>query len=237
MVLVNERRLSAAAELCTAAMNIILRASASIPAIILRRKHLRFSFLAALSMPSATNISHLLAAWSDGDESALDELVPAVEAELRRLAAHYMRGERAGHTLETTALINEVYLRFVGGPRVRWQSRAHFYGIAAKVMREILIDYARARRRRKRGGDRTQVSLDEGAVLSVEKSAELLALHEALNKLSDVDRRKSRVVELRYFGGLSVEEIAEVLKVSPVTVMRDWSIARAWLRKEIGGER
>src|SRR5689334_5829613 len=168
-------------------MNIVFRASAYIPAIIPRRARLRFSFLAALSMSSAADISHLLAAWSDGDESALDQLVPAVEAELRRLAAHYMRAERTGHTLETTALINEVYLRLVGGPRVRWQSRAHFYGIAAKLMREILIDYARARHRRKRGGDLVQVSFDDGAILSVEKSAELLALHEALNRLANVD--------------------------------------------------
>lgn len=181
-------------------------------------------------------ITHLLAAWRGGDESALERLVPVVERELRRLAGHYMRRERDGHTLQTTALINEVYLRLVDGPHISWESRAHFYGIAAKLMREVLVDYARSRRRLKRGGDAAQVSLSEAAVLTEEKSAELVALHEALNKLAAIDPRKSRVVELRYFVGLSAEEVAEVLKVSVATVMRDWSMARSWLRKEVGRE-
>ena len=222
----------------SSAMNSFFRAAASLTATIgLPCARVRISLRATLAVPPDEDITHLLTAWCGGDESALERLVPVVERELRRLAGHYMRREREGHTLQTTALINEVYLRLVGGPHVSWESRTHFYGIAAKLMREVLVDYARSRQRLKRGGDAVQVSLSEGTILSEEKSAELVALHEALNKLAAVDARKSRVVELRYFGGLSVEEVAEVLKVSTATVMRDWSMARAWLRKEVGDGR
>ena len=199
------------------------------------RKGFRISLRAGFAMPPDDEITRLLAAWGGGDESAFERLVPAVEAELRRLAAHHMRGERPGHTLQTTALINEVYLRLVDGPCVGWQSRAHFFGIASRLMREILVDYARSRRRLQRGAGATRVPLSECAVNSGEKSEELIALDEALNRLAAFDPRKCRVVEMRYFGGLSVGEIAEVLKVSQVTVMRDWSMARSWLRKEVGG--
>ena len=220
----------------SSAMNLFFRARASLAVTITPpRARFRVCVRVALEVTPDEDITRLLVAWRGGDESALERLVPVVERELRRLAGHYMRRERGGHTLQTTALINEVYLRLVGGPHVSWESRAHFYGIAAKLMREVLVDYARSRRRLKRGGgDAVQVSLTECAPLSEEKSAELIALHEALNRLAAVDPRKSRVVEMRYFGGLSVEEIAAVLKVSAATVMRDWSMARAWLRKEVG---
>jgi RNA polymerase sigma factor (TIGR02999 family) len=185
-----------------------------------------------LSSPS--EITELLVCWGDGDRAALDRLLPLVEGELHRLAHGYMRRENAGHTLQTTALINETYLRLVDQTRVRWQNRAHFFGIAAQIMRRVLLNYARDRRREKRGGGAYRVSLSEAEALSEEQSADLLALDEALERLALVDERKSRVVELRYFGGLSVEETAEVLKVSEVTIMRDWSMAKAWLSRELG---
>jgi RNA polymerase sigma-70 factor, ECF subfamily len=187
-------------------------------------------------MPHPPEITQLLIAWCDGDKTALDKLTPLVERELHRIARHYMRRENPGHTLQTTALVNEAYIRLVNQRDVRWQNRAHFFGIAAQIMRRILLNHARNRHRVKRGGGATQVSLSEAAVVSEEKSAELIALDEALERLAEVDERKARVVELRYFGGLSVEEAAEVLGVSQVTVMRDWNMAKAWLTREMRNE-
>ena len=179
------------------------------------------------------SMTELLAAWSDGDRSALDQLTPLVYEELRRMARRQMNRERQGHTLQTTALVNEAYLRLIDQRHVRWQNRAHFFAIAAQMMRRILIDHARAKHFEKRGGGRPRVALDEAAVLSDERAGELVALDEALAALSEVDERKGRVVELRYFGGLSVEEAAEVLKVSPDTITREWRRARAWLHREM----
>ena len=178
-------------------------------------------------------ITQLLLAWNEGDEKALDRLIPLVHQELHRLAHRYMAAERAGHALQTTALVNEAYLRLIDSSRVRWQNRAHFFGVSAQLMRRILVDFARARRKLKRGGDVIQVSLDEAVVISSEPSADLIALDEALTLLASFDERKSQVVELRFFGGLSVEETAEVLKVSPITVMRDWNLAKLWLLREL----
>ena len=179
-------------------------------------------------------MTDLLAASSDGDREALDRLLPLVERELHRLAHHYMGRERAGHTLQTTALVNEAYLKLCDQTRVRWQNRAHFFAIAAQTMRRILIDHARSRRYEKRGGGARPLPLDEAALLTDERAAELVALDEALGALERLDERKARVVELRYFGGLSVEETAHVLNLSPVTVIRDWNMARAWLAREMG---
>lgn len=184
-------------------------------------------------MPTS-EITGLLIQWGNGDRAALERLVPLVERELHRMAHNYMRHERKGHTLETSGLINETFMRLVDQSRVKWQNRAHFFAIAAQIMRRILLNYARDRQRQKRGGGALQVSLNHVIVISPEKSCELIALDEALEKLSGIDERKSRVVELRYFGGLSVDEIAEVLDVSAVTVNRDWKMARAWLAREIG---
>jgi RNA polymerase sigma factor (TIGR02999 family) len=184
-------------------------------------------------VPPSSNITQLLIAWCEGDPKALGSLMPLVERELHRLARHYMRRENPGHTLQTTALVNEAYLRLVDQKNVRWQNRAHFFGIAAQIMRRILLNYARDRHRDKRGGHAVQVSLSEVAVMSEEKSAELIALDEALGRLAVIDERKARVVELRYFGGLSVEETAEVLKVAPITVIRHWNMAKAWLAREL----
>lgn len=187
-------------------------------------------------MSSPPEISALLTDWSNGDKSALDRLFPLVERELHRLAHSYMRKENPDHTLQTSALVNEAYIRLVDQHSTAWQNRAHFFGIAAQIMRRILLNYARDRGRIKRGGNATQVSLSEIAVISTENSEEIIALDEALKRLAAFDERKGQVVELRYFGGLSVEEAAEVLGVSAVTVMRDWSLARAWLRREISNE-
>lgn len=170
----------------------------------------------------------MLAEWSSGDESALGELLPLVEKELHRLAHHYMSRERPGHTLQTTALINEAYLRIAHGKQKHFQNRAHFFAVAANLMRQILVDHARARQSAKRGGGLQKISLDE-AVVSNERAAELIALDEALCELARVVPRQGRVVELRYFGGLSVEETAEVLKIHPNTVLNDWREAKAWL--------
>jgi RNA polymerase sigma factor (TIGR02999 family) len=178
-------------------------------------------------------MTELLAAWSDGDREALDKLLPLVERELHRLAHHYMSRERPDHTLQTSALVNEAYLKLIDQTRVRWQNRAHFFAIAAQTMRRILIDHARRRRYGKRGGGAMELPLDEAAVLTDERAAELVALDEALSVLAEVDERKVRVVELRFFGGLSVEETAEVLKVSPETVGREWRRAKAFLHREI----
>lgn len=187
-------------------------------------------------MSAPADITGLLLRWSEGDRDALEGLLPLVERELHQLAHHYMRGERGGHTLQTTALINETFLRLVDQTRVRWQNRAHFFGIAAQMMRRVLLNYARDQRRQKRGAGAFRVSLSQADAVTEEQSAELLALDEALQRLAEFDERKSRVVELRYFGGLSNEETAEVLKVSVVTVIRDWNMARAWLARELGNE-
>lgn len=185
-------------------------------------------------MPPASDITRLLRAWRDGDQSALDELMPLVEQELHRIASRYMRREGPAHTLQTTALVNEAYLRLVD-QKVRWQNRAHFFALAATIMRRILLNHARDQHRLKRGGRAMQVSLSEVTVMSEEKSAELIDLDEALKKYAVVDNRKSRVVEMHHFAGMSFEEIAEVLGVSTSTVRRDWDMARAWLAREIGG--
>jgi len=183
--------------------------------------------------PSTNEVTQLLLAWSNGDQTALEELTPLVYAELHRLAERHMRRERAGHALQTTALVNEAYVRLVDLQQVRWQNRAHFFGMAAQLMRHILVDFARARRRAERGGFAQQVSLDEAAMVAKGRSAEFIALDDALQSLAEIDPRKSRIVELRYFGGLNVEEIAEVLQISPRTVMREWNLARAWLHREL----
>jgi RNA polymerase sigma factor (TIGR02999 family) len=184
-------------------------------------------------MYSPSEITDLLVCWGDGDRAALERLLPLVERELHRLAHAYMRREHLDHTLQTTALINETFLRLIDQSRVRWQNRAHFYGIAAQLMRRVLLNHARDKKRDKRGGGAWKVSLSEADAMSDERSVELLALDEALQRLSAIDPRKSLVVELRYFGGLSVKETAEVLKVSPVTVARDWDMAKAWLAREL----
>jgi RNA polymerase sigma factor (TIGR02999 family) len=194
-----------------------------------------------MSMPSSHEVTQLLLAWSDGNQAALEQLTPLVYRELRRLARGYMRQERHDHILQTTALINEAYLRLIDWKDVRWQNRAHFFGVAAQLMRRILVDFARASHQAKRGGAMRQVSLDEAAAVSVERAAEFIALDEALSRLAAIDQRRSRMVELRFFGGLNEEETAEALKVSPRTVRREWSLARAWLYRELqaggaGGE-
>jgi RNA polymerase sigma factor (TIGR02999 family) len=183
--------------------------------------------------PSAREVTQLLTEWRNGDQAALEKLMPIVYDELRRIAHRYMRRERPGHTLQTTALVNEAYLRLVGRREIEFQNRAHFFAAAAQVMRRLLVDYARGRKYAKRGGDRIQVTLDEAVGSSKGQPAEVLALHEALEKLATVDRRKSQLVELRYFGGMSVEETAEVLGVSGITVKREWLKAKAWLYREI----
>ena len=185
--------------------------------------------------PASRRVTELLVAWSGGDESALEALMPLVHAELRRLARRQMRRERDGHTLQTTALVNEAYLRLVDLSRIRWQDRAHFFAMSARLMRRILVDHARSRQYVKRGGGAWRVTFDEALVASAEPAADLVALDEALQVLARVDARKSHVVELRYFGGLSVDETAEALHVSPETVMRDWRLAKAWLLREIAG--
>ncbi len=182
---------------------------------------------------SPKEITRLLVAWGEGDESALEDLTPLVYEELHRLAHRYMGRELAGHTLQTTALVNEAYVRLIDWRNVRWQSRAHFFAVSAQLMRRILVDFARSRGSGKRGGGVRVVALDEAAVVSADKGAEMIALDGALGSLSLLDARQSKVVELRFFGGLSVEETAEVLQVSPGTVRRDWSLAHAWLRREL----
>jgi RNA polymerase sigma factor (TIGR02999 family) len=180
-------------------------------------------------------ITSLLLAWNGGDREALDRLIPMVHDELRRLAHRYMRGERQGHPLQTTALVNEAYLRLIDSSRVQWRSRAHFFAVSSQLMRRILVDAARARRKLKRGGDVIVVPLEEADIVPGGRPMDLLTLDIALDRLAGFDERKSRVVELRYFGGLSVEETAEVLGVSPITVMRDWDLAKAWLSRELSG--
>ena len=182
--------------------------------------------------PSGTDVSVLLRAWSGGDQTALERLTPIVYRELHRLAGRYMRRERPGHSLQTTALVNEAYMRLVGYTRMRWQDRAHFFAVAAQVMRRILVEHAR-RHNLKRGGDVPHVALDEAALVGADADVDLVALDDAMTALARVDPRKMQVVEMRFFGGLSVEETAEVLGISPVTVKRDWRIAKAWLYREL----
>ncbi len=178
-------------------------------------------------------ITELLLALNEGDKTALERLMPLVYDELRRLAHHYMAGERPGHTLQTTALVNEAYLRLIDSSRVRWQNRAHFFAVSAQLMRRILVDFARMRQKLKRGGDAVQISLGDVAIIVREPGADLVALDEALRTLAVFNERMSKIVELRFFGGLSVDETAEVLQVSSVTVMRDWGLAKVWLHREL----
>jgi len=189
-----------------------------------------------LDSSSPNNVTHLLLAWSNGNQAARDQLMSAVYDELHRLARRYMRRESPGHTLQTSALVNEAFLKLVDQRNVHWQNRAHFFGIAAQMMRRILVDYARTRTSEKRGAGTPALSLDEGLIVSDERSAEVVAVHEALEQLSQIDPRKEQIVELRFFAGLSVDETAEVLGVSPGTVMRDWTLAKAWLRREMSPE-
>jgi len=188
-----------------------------------------------MSMPPV-EVTQLLHAWSEGDRAALDQLMPVVYSELHRLAQLYLRGERQDHSLQTTALVNEAYLRLIKVQNVQWQDRAHFFAISSRLIRQILVDRARRRGYQKRGGGQKQVELEESAVIDPGRDDELLALDEALEALAKFDERKSRVVELRFFGGLSLEEAAAVLEVSPDTVRRDWRLAKSWLRKYLGEE-
>jgi len=181
--------------------------------------------------PAPQEVTRLLVDWNNGDQTALGRLLPLVNAELRRLAAAYMRREKPGHTLQTSALVNEAYLRLIDQQHVSWQNRAHFFGITAQLMRRILIDHARSHQCAKRGGGALKVSLDEAAVATEERAAELLAVDQALEKLTAMDARKGRIVELRFFGGLSLEETAHVLGISSPTVQREWRAAKAWLHR------
>lgn len=186
-----------------------------------------------MTTPATDEVNQLLLGWSDGDRGALDKLIPVVYHELRRLAHYYMRRERAGHSFQTTALVNEAYIRLVDYRRMRWQSRAHFCAVAAQLMRRILVEHARARKFAKRGGGALQVSLDEATVVAAERSADVIEVDEALTALESWDPRKGRIVELRFFGGLNIEETAEALKVSPTTIQREWRSAKAWLYRAI----
>ena len=181
----------------------------------------------------AQRVTELLLAWGEGDQAALAELMPLVHGELRRIAARYMARERAGHTLQPTALVNEVYLRLVKVDRVRWENRAHFIAVAARLMRRVLVDFARARGYRKRGAGMSLVPFDETAVIDVGRGHDLLAVDDALDALARVDERQSQIVIMRFFGGLTVEEVANVLNISVATVARDWKLAKAWLLREL----
>jgi RNA polymerase sigma factor (TIGR02999 family) len=182
---------------------------------------------------SQQRVTELLAHWSRGDDAALAELTPLVYDELRRVAHHYLSRQRPGHTLQTTALVNEAYLRLADQTNPRWQNRAHFFAVAARAMRQILVSYARTQQAEKRGGGAVKMDLDEVALIAPEESKEIIELHEALEQLSALDSRKAQVVELKYFGGLNYDEIAEVLKISRVTVRRDWEFAKVWLYTEL----
>jgi RNA polymerase sigma factor (TIGR02999 family) len=182
---------------------------------------------------SQQRVTDLLVQWSQGNDAALSELTPLVYEELRRLAHHHMGGQRPNHTLQTTALVNEAYLRLADQTNPRWQNRAHFFAVAARAMRQILVSYARSNRAQKRGGGAARIELDEAAILSPEQSNEIVDVHEALEKLATLDSRKAQVVELKFFGGLNYEEIAEVLKIARMTVRRDWEFARLWLYTEL----
>ena len=190
-----------------------------------------------MTTPPAAPVTTLLRAWSDGDETALERLLPLVEAELRRLARRRMAGERRGHTLQPTALVNEAFLRLVDARSVPWQDRAHFFGISARLMRRVLVDHARSRGYQKRGGGIQRVTLTDGLALAAERTLDLVALDRALEELGAIDARKARVIELRFFGGLSVEETAEALHVSTDTIKRDWRLAKLWLLRQLEGER
>jgi RNA polymerase sigma factor (TIGR02999 family) len=190
-----------------------------------------------IDLPSTPEITQMLRAWTAGDQQALEKLTPLVHRELHRVARRYMAGERSGHTLQTTALVNEVYLRLVDCGQVNWHDRAHFFAVSAQLMRRILVDFARSRGYQKRGGNVPHISLDDAPPVCSEPDANLLALDDALKALAELDRRKSRVVELRFFGGLNIEETAEILGVSAVTVMRDWRLAKIWLLRELSVER
>ena len=178
-------------------------------------------------------ITQLLIDWHNGSPEAMDKLMPMVESELRRIAANYMRRERPDHTLQTSALVNEAYLKLIDQTKVRWENRSHFFALASQLMRRILLDHARAQHRAKRGGHAVHVNLEDVPVISPEKSEDLIALDEALKRLEEFDPRKSKIVEMRFFGGLSVNEVAEVLGIAPVTVMLHWRLAKAWLQKEV----
>jgi RNA polymerase sigma factor (TIGR02999 family) len=184
---------------------------------------------------SPHDVTGLLLEWRHGDVAAFDKLMPLVYGEMRRIAHRYMQQERDGHTLQTTALINEAYVRLVGQQKMEWRNRAHFFAVTAQVMRHVLIDHARRLHYAKRGGAAQRVTLEEAEAMTQERAAELVALDEALNELAQLDPRKSRVVELRYFGGLSIEETADVLEISEMTVRRDWRAAKAWLYRALGG--
>jgi RNA polymerase sigma factor (TIGR02999 family) len=186
-------------------------------------------------LPPPHEITQLLQAWSEDEPGALEKLIPVVYNELHRLAGRYMAHERPGHTLQASALVNEAYVRLADAKRMSWQNRAQFFAVSAQMMRRILVDFARRHRSSKRGGEAKAVSLEEALVVSRERGEDLVALDEALNNLAAIDPRRSRVVELRFFGGLTVEETAEVLKVSPETVMHDWKLAKAWLMRELSG--
>ena len=182
---------------------------------------------------AADNLTDLLLEWREGDKAALDRLIPIVYDELRRIAHRYVQHERDAHTLQTSALVNEAYLRFAGQRKVDWQNRAHFFAVTAQVMRHILIDHARRRRYAKHGGEARQVPISDLTEMSLQRAGELIALEEALDQLAKLDQRKCQVVELRYFGGLSLEETAEVLQISLMTVRRDWRAAKAWLYRSV----
>lgn len=191
-----------------------------------------------MTTPSSAQqeVTRLLSDWRGGDERALEKLFPLVEPELRRLAHYYMSGERVGHTLQTTAVLNEAYLRLVDNTKPLWQNRNHFVAVAAQSMRQIMVDHAREHRSLKRGGGALKVTFDEAALVSDARSEELLALEEALQRLSQQDSTKSKIVELRYFGGLTVKQTADVLKLAPRTVEREWTLAKAWLYRALRGE-
>jgi RNA polymerase sigma-70 factor (ECF subfamily) len=191
----------------------------------------------ASEVPSKVEVTQLLKAWGSGDDNALERLTPVVENELHRIAHRCMAGESPGHTLQTTALVNEVYLRLVNVHAVSWQDRAHFFAISARMMRRILTDFARCRHYQKRGGGAVQVSFDEALVVAPEKNADIMALDQALTRFAALYPRQSQVVELRFFGGLEVEEAAEALKVSPETIKRDWRFAKSWLLRAMNGEK
>jgi RNA polymerase sigma-70 factor (ECF subfamily) len=197
----------------------------------------RSAFQIGFPMPQAPqNVTELLIGWSNGDREALDALMPVVYDELRRQASRYLRRERVGHTLQTTALIHEAYLRLIDQKNVHWQNRAHFYGIAAQLMRRILVDHARTKKRAKRGGSDIRVSLSKANIFAKGQDLDIVAIDEALERLARIDEQQGRIVELRFFSGLTVDETAEVLGISPATVKRDWSMARAWLHREISRE-
>jgi RNA polymerase sigma-70 factor, ECF subfamily len=197
---------------------------------------LESAMMTTLTTLTGDNLTGLLLEWREGDKAALDRLTPLVYDELRRIAHRYVQRERDGHTFQTTALVNEAYLRLAGQQKVDWQNRAHFFAVTAQVMRHILIDHARRRHYAKHGGELLQIPIEDAAVMSEQRAAELIALDEALDELAKLDRRKSRVVELRYFGGLTLEETAEVLEVSVMTVRRDWRAAKAWLFRRMKDE-